>query len=288
MQVCSGAALPSGYRAAVNGADCNDANGLIWRNRYRDADADTFGAGALVCVGNDVGYVDNASDCNDADVNKWQNLTGYTDADSDTFTTGGGVTVCSGASLPSGYRSAVNGADCNDGNASVWQNLTGYTDSDADGYGSSGPGSVCSGASLPGGYVSNNSDCYDSNANARPGQGSFFTTNRGDGSFDYDCNSAIAYDQPYYDDVANFTISHFDTGPYGTVCVTGSTDNYNQVTSASFCGTSHENSVVAGGTPCISCSTSNYPNTTCSAPAGVCGYTQFFGCIHNFMTISCH
>lgn len=31
-------------------------------------------------------------------------------------------------------------------------------------------------------------DCYDANANAKPGQTSYFTTNRGDGSFDYDCN----------------------------------------------------------------------------------------------------
>lgn len=33
-------------------------------------------------------------------------------------------------------------------------------------------------------------DCYDGNANAKPGQTTWFTTNRGDGSFDYDCNSS--------------------------------------------------------------------------------------------------
>ena len=31
-------------------------------------------------------------------------------------------------------------------------------------------------------------DCYDGNANARPGQTSFFGSNRGDGSFDYNCD----------------------------------------------------------------------------------------------------
>lgn len=31
-------------------------------------------------------------------------------------------------------------------------------------------------------------DCYDGNANAKPGQTAYYTTNRGDGSFDYDCN----------------------------------------------------------------------------------------------------
>ncbi|MFA5886362.1 MAG: hypothetical protein WC863_01125 [Patescibacteria group bacterium] len=36
-------------------------------------------------------------------------------------------------------------------------------------------------------------DCYDSNANAKPGQTAYFLTQRGDGSFDYDCNGALGY-----------------------------------------------------------------------------------------------
>jgi len=36
-------------------------------------------------------------------------------------------------------------------------------------------------------------DCYDSNANAHPGQTNYYTTNRGDGSFDYDCNTNEEY-----------------------------------------------------------------------------------------------
>ena len=32
-------------------------------------------------------------------------------------------------------------------------------------------------------------DCYDANASAKPGQASYFTTNRGDASFDYNCVS---------------------------------------------------------------------------------------------------
>ena len=65
---------------------------------------------------------------------------------------------------------------------------TAYRDSDGDGYGN--PHSTttyCDNQSVPSGWVTNNSDCYDSNANARPGQCSYFATNRGDGSFDYDC-----------------------------------------------------------------------------------------------------
>ena len=40
----------------------------------------------------------------------------------------------------------------------------------------------------PDGYVENSDDCYDGNKDARPGQTSFFGKDRGDGSFDYDCN----------------------------------------------------------------------------------------------------
>jgi hypothetical protein len=36
----------------------------------------------------------------------------------------------------------------------------------------------------------NNTDCYDSNPYAYPGQPQFFTTDRGDGDYDYDCNNA--------------------------------------------------------------------------------------------------
>ena len=36
--------------------------------------------------------------------------------------------------------------------------------------------------------VTNNTDCYDGNANAHPGQQSYFSLHRGDGSFNYDCS----------------------------------------------------------------------------------------------------
>lgn len=36
-------------------------------------------------------------------------------------------------------------------------------------------------------------DCYDSNASAKPGQTAFFSTNRGDLSFDYNCNGKQQY-----------------------------------------------------------------------------------------------
>lgn len=105
-----------------------------------------------------------ASDCNDSSATVWQNITGYQDSDLDTYTTGSGQSICSGSSLPSGWRTAANGSDCNDGNASVWQNLTGYLDSDGDGYNRSSGSSICSGASLPPARVNPGSDCDDNNA----------------------------------------------------------------------------------------------------------------------------
>jgi len=53
-------------------------------------------------------------DCNDGDINVWQNLIGYQDTDLDTYTTGSAQDVCSGNSLPSGWRSSPNAEDCND------------------------------------------------------------------------------------------------------------------------------------------------------------------------------
>lgn len=67
----------------------------------------------------------------------------------------------------------------------------GYRDFDKDGYGFGAFGCYLASASYN--IVSNSSDCYDSNADAKPGQTSYFTTNRGDGSFDYDCSGSITY-----------------------------------------------------------------------------------------------
>ncbi len=188
----------SGYSITVNGTIAV-AGQMRNTNLYDyDADSDGYSSGSVTYSDSSPGagwrrrYTTTAigGDCNDSNGGIWQNLTGYQDSDLDTYTTGGATSVCSGASLPSGWLSSANGSDCNDSNASLYQNLDGYTDSDGDGYGTGVVQSVCSGASLPAGYAGNRSDCYDANANARPGQSSFFTTDRGDGSFDYNCDSS--------------------------------------------------------------------------------------------------
>ena len=62
-----------------------------------------------------------------------------------------------------------------------------YRDQDGDGHASQTAITVC--GSAPAGYITGpTDDCYDLNADARPGQTSYFRDDRGDGSFDYNCN----------------------------------------------------------------------------------------------------
>lgn len=176
--------------------DCNDSisghnNTLPSAVYYIDSDSDTYtsgsgNAGAAICSNastwNDTSGASgisssgstnvttwtgkrlaaaNGSDCNDNSASVYQNLTGYTDADNDTYTVGGAGSICSGASLASGYRAAANGADCNDANASIYQILSGYTDADGDGYGTflATYNSTCLGATNP--YSANTADACD-------------------------------------------------------------------------------------------------------------------------------
>lgn len=82
--------------------------------------------------------------------------------------------------------------DCDDSSYSTTNEcctpVTWYQDSDGDLYGN--PSVTTEACDQPAGYVADNTDCYDSNANAKPGQTSCFDTNRGDGSYDYDCDSS--------------------------------------------------------------------------------------------------
>ena len=63
-----------------------------------------------------------------------------------------------------------------------------YADHDRDGFGDPvEPLKICE---APTGYVSDNTDCYDDNADVHPDQTEYFPTQRGDGSFDYNCDSS--------------------------------------------------------------------------------------------------
>lgn len=70
-------------------------------------------------------------------------------------------------------------------------------------------------------------DCYDTNGNAKPGQTAYFTTSRGDGSFDYNCDSAQTSDlsPTLYWGTCTITTAHVicQATPPGTCVAAGCT-----------------------------------------------------------------
>ena len=94
------------------------------------------------------------------------------------------------ASVHPGAPETCNGID-DDCNGAVDDNpatISWFFDKDGDGYGN--PMDAVSSCVPPVGYVANSEDCYDGNSNAHPYRGivPFFAVERGDSSFDYDCN----------------------------------------------------------------------------------------------------
>lgn len=157
------------------------------------------------------------ADCNDNSYSTTniccQDYIYYLDSDGDTYGTGAGVTFCqSTPQLPAGYSN--NNSDCNDGSNQVWYSHGQcYADLDGDTYtnglannttclnSASCTTATKASASTNGAAVttyvsgrlrdvaSGTVDCYDSNANAKPGSTTCSTTHRGDGSFDFNCSS---------------------------------------------------------------------------------------------------
>lgn len=122
----------------------------------------------------------------------------------------GGTCCGSSCAAPSSCESGTcqcAGATCGVGQVcTVW-----YLDQDDDGYPASSNYNKtgCSGqkpAAVNGHnyYDSTKTtlDCYDENKNARPGQTAYFTVNRGDGKFDYDCDGV---DAKYYANLNGLT-----------------------------------------------------------------------------------
>ena len=210
------AAVFPGAAEVCDGLDNNcdgQADEGVLSTFYADADADSFGdPGAPVeaCAA-PAGAVPNDQDCDDAEPTTYpgakETCDGY-DNDCD-------VTIDEGTSCfdddSDGYTE--DDGDCNDGSAAVSpaatescdsldNNCDGsvdpagssgcttyYLDSDGDGYGSSTSSScLCSPSASY--KVTNSTDCYDSNSKASPAQTGYFTTDRGDGSYDYDCDGA--------------------------------------------------------------------------------------------------
>ena len=179
------------YTASAGG-DCNDGS------------SDAVPGGIEICDGLD-------NDC-DGGTDNGGGLIGctdyYVDGDGDTFGTGLPACLC----LPDGTHNAVQGGDCNDDDESAYPgaqetcaagdencnnqiNESGalgctifHLDNDQDGFGVAQSQCLCA-PTFP--YVApEDGDCYDDSELAFPGQTAWFTTQRGDGSFDYDCDGA--------------------------------------------------------------------------------------------------
>ncbi len=192
----------------------NDCDGStdegVTTTYYDDDDGDGYGDPSDTTAACSVpsGYVTNSSDCDDTDASLNPNTIWYRDADGDGY---GGTTTKTQCAQPSGYVS--DNTDCNDSSSSAYPgrtevcdsidndcdgttdeaNASGcttyYRDYDGDGYGDSSY-KVCT-CSTSGYYTAtNSSDCYDYSSSANPAQTSYFTTSRGDGSYDYNCDSS--------------------------------------------------------------------------------------------------
>jgi hypothetical protein len=187
---------PDGYSA--NSTDCNDNNASIhvFSTWYLDADNDGHYVNSQSSCGSPgAGYNQTATtwgDCDDGDNTKWQSATLYRDNDNDNYDNGT-ATVCYGATIPPGYKTATSGHDCNDNNAAVHpgaaeicgngidDNCNGtidegcvvtyiyYADGDKDGYGRTNSPITSNSAVPPKGYARLSGDCNDTKGSVHPG-----------------------------------------------------------------------------------------------------------------------
>ncbi len=162
--------------------------------------------------------------------------------------------VCSSL-LPDGELCAM-GSECASGNC--------YVDADGDRYAPASGTKTCQANSQLAGV-----DCYDNNADVYPGQTTFFAVNRGDGSFDFNCDGV--------ETKVDTCIQTF-TAPAGSCSET------------IFDGRmGYEDSVIPGcgeASPFIICQ--NYPGN-CSDPTGTYSYYGSFcnapaGCVNHWPT----
>lgn len=154
-----------------------------------------------------------------------------------------------------GLMRSSNYTDCNDTSDYRIDNqcctmTSWYQDADNDMYGN--PLVHQSSCTQPPGYVSNGSDCYDSNANAKPGSLTCSTTDRGDGNFDFDCNGTQT--------VCGTPLTH-DTIPISTA--------YEQA----------NGSCNQGNARCVSGFRNLYPSAaiSCGAAGATCTTTALYG-----------
>jgi hypothetical protein len=102
---------------------------------------------------------------------------------------GAGGASDAGDASPTGDATATGGGGGFDAGTCA-SPTTYFADTDGDKYGDAL--TTTKACAKPPGYVENSDDCYDDNASAKPGQTGWFKVDRGDGSYDYDCDKAEA------------------------------------------------------------------------------------------------
>ncbi len=130
---------------------------------------------------------------NDCDTTVDEDTDCYDD-DGDGFTEDGGDCDDGSAAVKPGAVETCDGIDNDCNGTEDDQGAVGcttyYVDADGDGYGDDSTSGACY-CDATGSYtVTNNDDCYDGDSAASPSQTGYFTYDRGDGSFDWDCNGA--------------------------------------------------------------------------------------------------
>ncbi len=233
------------------GSDCDDGNPAVNPDVSEDAsnyvDEDCDGTAQLdLDVDGYVSIGTGGDDCDDHDASTHPNLAYnetnpalcYTDTDGDGF----------GDDAPTGTVTA--GSDCDDGDSGInpdatetcdsadndcdgsvdEENATGcttyYYDYDGDAYGSKTTAGKC--LCAPTGYYTSSykTDCYDNNASANPSATSYYTTDRGDGDYDYNCNSVEDKKYPDLGDCSGWPLCTLSSGWKSSVRSCGTTGTY--------------------------------------------------------------
>jgi hypothetical protein len=236
--------------------DCNNVTAIDVGTECYDDDGDTF-CEAPPCVNSSQTLID-CDDTNTA-ISPWgvETANGVDDDCDGTIDEGTSVyddDLDGYCETPPCVNTANLETDCNDGDALIFptqiedcgtlhddncngqtdeQDATGcsnfYEDYDGDTYGVPGtPQCWCGTAAYPYTGLDTN-DCYDNNADARPTQTAYFSSSRGDGSYDYDCSGSE--DQLYFGtgSCVSSSIIDCDLNPEGwqsTVPACGQGGNY--------------------------------------------------------------